>query len=56
MCVSIHMDYHDVDEDLRTISNQGGYYNDGEGVVGIMRRNVNYGLTGMGEIVASSNM
>lgn len=48
-----YTDWNDVDEDMVTISNQGGYYSDGESVVGIVRRNVNYNLTGVGDIVAS---
>ena len=48
-----YTDWHDVDENMVTISNQGGYYSDGESIVGIVRRNVNFDITGKGDIVAS---
>ena len=57
MCVSIHTDYHDVDEDLATIAHYGGDWvdNDGPGA-GIARRNLYRSSSYTSDFVASSDM
>ena len=50
-----YTDWHDVDEEMRTISIQGGFWTEGEWV-GITYRNVIDSSTTSGFYVASSNM
>jgi hypothetical protein len=47
-----YTDWHDVDEDMRTIASYGGHYN-AEGTVGIMDRNPSSNFTEVYEFVAS---
>ena len=57
--VGLHLKYytdlHDVDEELRTISVHGGYWNEGE-FVGVTRRHMYDNPITLGFFVASSNM
>jgi len=50
-----YADYHDVDEDSRTIASYGGHYS-AEDTVGVMDRNPSSNLTEIFNFVASSNM